>query len=147
MGAGELNECQPVFRFLRPTGANRAAFSQPPESTFDDPTASRELRFAGNGTLLDKRFIAPTPMFDMRNIAFLFDKLMHIGEVVATVQTQVLVKVLWVRTRHDNRENDFIDQPFVMGIGPRNVDCQWCATCIDQHMNFTTAFTTVYRTL
>src|SRR5438552_13412964 len=116
MSAGELNECQPVFRFLGPARANRATFCQPTESTFDDPTTSRELSFAGNGTLLDKRFIATTAMFDMRNITFLFDKLMHIGKVVALVKTQVLFKVVWVRTRHDNRDDHLINQPFVMGV-------------------------------
>src|SRR5204862_4363793 len=105
------------------------------------------LSFAGNGTLFDKGFIATTAMFDMGNIAFLFDKLVHIGKVVALVQTQVLFKAGWVRTRHDNREDHFINQPFVMGVGSCKVNCQWRAPSIDQNMDFTDSFTAVYPTL
>jgi hypothetical protein len=147
MGASELNECQPVFRFLRPAGANTAAFCQPTEGAFDDPTARRELGFARDGTILDNGFIATTAMFDMSNIAFLFDKLMDIGKVVAFVKTQVLLDLGWVRPRCNNGNDNLIDQPLIMLIGSRDIDRQRRTTRIHQEVNFAASFSSVYRTL
>src|SRR5690242_19958372 len=147
MGTSELNECQPIFRFLRPAGADATTFRQPTECSLDHPATGWKLGFAGHGTVFKKGFIATSTMFDMSYIAFLCDELMNICEVVALVQTRMLLKLSRVRPRDYNGHDDLIQQPFIMDIGSSNVDRQGCATLIDQNMDLAASFRAVNRTL
>lgn len=141
-----MNEGQPVFGFLTPADAQTTAFGKPTEGALHDPAAGRELRFTRDGALLKDRFTTPPTMFDMSNITFLLDKLMDIRKIIAFIKTHVLFDCLRLRTWDDNRDDDFIDQPFVMDIGSSNVGGQGCATSIHQKMNFAAALGSVYRT-
>src|SRR5260221_5218373 len=147
MSTSELNERQPIFRFLGPTSTQAATFSQPTESAFNDPTSGRELGFAGNRTGFKDRFSATATMFNVGHITFLLDELMHIWKIIASIQTHMLLNLIRVRAGHDDGDNHFIDQPFVVDVGSRDVHCQRRATPVHENVNFAAALAAVYRTL
>jgi len=128
-----------------PTNAQRAAFGKPGEGALNNPTPSRELGFARDWTGFNKGFVATAAMFNMGNVAFLFDKLMHIWEIIASIKAQVLFKFISVRSRHDNGNHKLVNQPLVMPIGCCNVHGQGCATSVHQDMNLAAPFGSVYR--
>src|SRR5262245_54876438 len=140
MGTSELNERQPVGRFLGPAGANATTLGQPTQSALHHPSAGRELGFARDGTVLDNRFITPTEMVDMSNIAFLLYKLVNIRKVIAFVKTHVLLNANWVRSRGNNGNDHLVNQPFIMGVGSRHIHRQRRTALVDQNMNFATTF-------
>jgi hypothetical protein len=59
----------------------------------------------------------------------------------------MLLNISRVRAWHDNGKDDFIDQPFVVGIGAGNVDSQRSATPVYKNMDFAAALAAVNRTL
>jgi hypothetical protein len=146
MRTSKLNERQPVFGFLTPTDAQATTFRQPTEGTLNDPTPGRELGFAWHGAVLKDRFTAATAMFNVRHIAFLFDKLMDIRKVIAFIKTHMLLDLYGIRSRHNNRDNHFIDQPLVMGVRARNIDSQGSAAPIHENVDFTASLAAVHRT-
>jgi len=147
MSAGELDKGEPILRFLGPASTQAAPFGKPAEGAFDDPAASRELSFTWNWTAFKERFIAPTAMFDMGHIAFLLNKVMDIGKVITFIQTQMLLNFSRVRSRHNDRHDHLINQPFVMDVCTRHIHGQGCASAIDQDMEFATPLAAVNWTL
>src|SRR5262249_12516936 len=77
--------------------------------------------------------------FDVGNIALLLNKLMYIRVVITFVKTQVLLKIVWGRPRHNNGYQQVVNQPFVVRIGRRNGDCQRRTPRVHQEMNLATA--------
>jgi hypothetical protein len=145
VSASKLDKGEPVLGFLGPTSTQSTAFGQPTEGALNDPTASGELGFAGNRTTFKEGFVATATMFDMSHIAFLLDKLVNIGKIIAFVQAQMLFDVLGVRAWHHHRKDDFIAQPFVMNIRASKINAQWRTAAIDQNVDFAAAFATVDR--
>jgi len=140
VSASKLNECQPIFDFLAPTDAQATPFSQPAESAFNHPPASRKLGFARYGTSLNWWFTSAATVFDMGNVAFLLNKLMDIIIIIAAVHADMLFNRDWVRTRDDNRDNQVVRRPFVMAIRTGNENGQRCPSFIDQQVNLAALF-------
>lgn len=145
VSASELNKRQPVLDFLAPTNAQTAPLDQPAQRAFDDPPARWELRFAGDGTGFKRRFAPAATMFDMSDVAFLLDKLMHILIVISTVHAKVLFKLGRIRAAHHNRDNQVVGAPFIMAVRTGNEHCQWCAALVHQQVYFATALTAISR--
>jgi len=145
VSSSELNERQPVLRFLTPASANTAAFAKPADGAFDDPAASRIMFFAGHGTFLDDRLIAPATMFDMGDIAFVFNKLMNIIVVVAFVSTEMLFDLLRVWPLDHNRYNQVIRRPLVMLVRACDVQRQRRTPLVNQQVDFAAAFAAIHR--
>jgi hypothetical protein len=145
VSASKLNQGQPILDFLTPTHAQTAAFSQPTESPLNDPAACGELGFARHGTILNRWFTSAATVFDMGNIAFLFNKLMDIIIIIAPVHADMLFTVCGVRTRDHYRDNQVIRRPFIMRIGARDVNGQRRTAFIDQQVNLAALFASVRR--
>lgn len=143
MSARKLHECQPIGRFLTPADTHTAPFGEPTQGAFHHPATGRDLRLARDRALLDRGLAPATPVFDVSDVAFLFDKLMYIGIIVAPVQTDVLSHVCRVRTRYDNRDDQVIGRPFVVAIGAGDEHGERRATLVDQQVNLAALFTPV----
>lgn len=76
----------------------------------------------------------------MRDIPFRFDELKNVLIVIALIRTKML---LGVGSLLDNMHHQIINRPFVMFVGPCDMNCQGSATFIDQKMNFCTRFGTI----
>jgi hypothetical protein len=145
MGTSELNKGQPILDFLAPAHAQAAAFGQPTECPFDDPTACRIAGFTGYWAFFDFRFTAPPPMFDMSDVPFMFHKLIHVIIIVAFIGAQMLFNALRVRSRDHNRDNQLVSRPLIMFIRPRHVDGQWRTALVHQEMDFAPPFAPIRR--
>ena len=89
MRTSEMKKRKPVLGFLAPTGANGSALAQPAEGAFHHPASGWILGLTRHRAGIF-RFISSSAVFDMRDIAQLFDLNMHLPTVIAFVETQVL---------------------------------------------------------
>jgi len=134
MRTGQLNQCEPVRRFLAPARAQTAPLGQPTECPFHDPPSCRKAHLARNGWPRYRRFATTTAMFDMWCVPSTEDKFMHICIVVASVSTKML-RLCWPAD-HD-RQHDAYHGTFVVAVRPRNLHGEWRTPLIDQDMNLT----------
>src|SRR5437016_5010126 len=72
---------------------------------------------------------------------------MDIRKVIAFVRQRCLFNLIRVGSRNNYRDDQLIDQPFVMDVGTGNVHGQGRTSSIHQQVNFATALATVNRTL
>jgi hypothetical protein len=144
MGTSELNQSQPVIGFLAPAGANRATLQQPRERSLDHPASCRKGRFSWYITFWCW-FLATSPsVFDMRNVALVKHKLMHVCVIIAGVSAQMLLRA---RTVYHYCQHHTTDYTLVVRIGSSDMNCHWRATLVDQQMPLTVALAAVGRVL
>jgi hypothetical protein len=115
--AGELKESQPVIGFLAPADTNAAALGEPTKSPLNHPAPCWILGLTRYGTHLHDRLSTPPTVLDMYSIVFQFHKLMHIVIIIAFVHADMLLHLIRVGSRHDDRDNQIVSQPLIMDIG------------------------------
>jgi len=140
-----LNESQPVFDFLAPAHPQAASFGKPAEGAFHHPAACRIESFTWHRTCFKERLAPAAAVFDVGDVTGLFDKVMHIRIVIASIHTKVLFHSGWFRAWHHNRDNQVIGNPFVMTVGSCNVHRQGRAPLVHQQVDFAPVFTPIRR--
>jgi hypothetical protein len=138
MGTGELHKGQPILTLLAPAGANTAALGQPSQGAFHDPAPRGMLLHFRDG--LRWWLAAAPPMRDVLVIARFRDQRVHILEIIAFVQTQMLLRG---RARHHDGDKQVVHRPFVVLIGAGDVHGQRGATLVNQDVDLGAALAAV----
>ena len=138
MRTSELHKDQPILAFFAPSSANTTPFGQPTKRPFHDPTPCWILLFFRNWCW---QWFAASP--SVSNVFLIIGfgyETMDIIEIIPFVQTEML---FFRRARDHNRKDEVIDRPFIMLVSPSKMNCQRCATLVNQDVNLRPAFTAV----
>ena len=85
MSTGQLDESNPALNLLPPADFETASFAQPTKGALNYPPTSRVAQLTRDGTFIHERLVPSTAMFDMRDVVFLSDSLMHIFIIIAVL--------------------------------------------------------------
>jgi hypothetical protein len=143
VSTGKLDEAKPIVSLLTPANPEATTFGEPTESALHNPTTGGELGFARDGASFNHGFTALTPVLDMDDVVFSFDKLMNVGVIVAFVHANMLFNLTPIRSRNDHGNDQFIRQPFVMDIRSGNVNGQRRSPLVNQQVQFAPALAAV----
>jgi len=143
VSAGQLNESHPVLRLFAPADSETTSFAQPTEGALNHPPASRVTQLTWDGAFFNNRFVSSATVFDVRDVVFLSDSLMHIFIIIALVSAKVLLDLFGIRAINHDRNDQIIGRPLVVFIGSSHVQSQRCAVFIDQQMNLTALFASI----
>jgi hypothetical protein len=137
MSTGELHQGQPVLRFLAPAQLQAAPLRQPTQCALHHPATGWVTVLSRSSCRLLDRFVPSATVVDMGGVAGCFHPLMHIGRIVGSIGTKVLLPA--GPLGHDT-DHQACRAPFVMPIGTRDVHRQRRSALIHQNVYLAPAF-------
>ena len=141
MSTSKLDQGFPILELLTPAYSKTAPFGDPSQRAFNHPAPRRVPFFSGHRTRFKHGFAPSSAVFDVGDVAFLFNKVLDVSVVIAFVRTQML---FWLVGTFDyNRDNQVVCRPFVVFIGASHIHRQWGTPLINQQVQLGALFATI----